>query len=61
MENKVLSNTVPAPPVTRYYQKNNSSEIAIGRALTKNGQGEIPRIIVDFKCKGSKTVVRLKL
>lgn len=38
MENKVLSSTVPAPPVTRYYQNNYSSEIAMGRALTKNGQ-----------------------
>jgi len=38
MENKVLSSTVPAPPVTRYCQNNNSSEIAMGRALTKNGQ-----------------------
>lgn len=38
MENKALSSAVQAPPVATYYQNNYSSEIAMGRALTKNGQ-----------------------
>jgi len=34
----VQYNKEKTPPVTRYYQNNYTSDIAMGRALTKNGQ-----------------------